>query len=90
MADLRKGDEWGFYFPEDGETIEDTVPIIGRTYDAAHAAEMACEYDYSSRDGWERKDIEFKIVVVSPENVETVFIGVHEPTVAHRVHEARP
>lgn len=75
--------EWSFYFPEDGWTREDAVPIIGRTFDAEDAAEQACEYDFSSRDGWERGASEFDVIVISPDGEETIFVCWHEPTVEH-------
>lgn len=31
---MNKAREWSFYFPEDGETASDAVPIIGRVFDA--------------------------------------------------------
>jgi hypothetical protein len=87
MSDHR---EWKFYFPEDGETIADACPIIGRIFDADHAAREACEYDYHGRDGWERIEVEFPIVVVSPDGEETRFIGCHERSIEHAVREAKP
>lgn len=84
-----KHGEWSFYFPEDGETAADAVPIIGRIFDADHAAQEACEYDYNSRDGWERISSDFAIVVISPDGVESRFTGAHEPSIDHVVR-ARP
>ena len=81
--------EWSFYFPEDGEDASDAVPIIGRVWDADYAAELACEYDYSSRDGWERGDREFAIAVISPDGEEFRYIGWNEPTVNHCAREAK-
>lgn len=83
-----KSGEWSFYFPESGETKADAIPIIGRIFDADHAAHEACIYDYQSRDGWERLEVEFSIVVVSPDGEETAFVGWHEPSVDHSVREA--
>lgn len=84
----RAPNEWGFWFPEDGETKDDVIPIIGRIHDAEHAAQEACEYDYSSRDGWERGEAEFKVAVISPDGEETTFTAWHEPAIHHRVSAA--
>lgn len=81
--------EWKFYFPDDGETADDACPIIGKVWGADDAAQNACEYDFSSRDGWERGEGEFPIVVISPEGVEFKFIGCHEPSIDHVVREAK-
>jgi hypothetical protein len=35
-------DEWSFFFPEEGETKDHAIPIIGRIFDADHAAREAC------------------------------------------------
>ena len=89
-AAMNKAREWSFYFPEDGETASDAVPIIGSVFDAEDAAAEACRYDYGSRDGWERIESEFPIVVISPDGEETHFLGCHERTIQHTVREARP
>ena len=80
--------EWRFYFPDDDETAADAVPIIGRTFDAEGAAVEACKYDFQDRDGWERNESEFRIVVISPDGEEATFLGRHEPTIRHAVREA--
>lgn len=87
MSDHR---EWHFYFPDDGETAKDACPIIGKIWDAEDAAREACEYDFDSRDGWERGENEFAIAVISPDGEETRFIGCHERTVQHTVSEVKP
>jgi hypothetical protein len=84
----RTPSEWSFYFPEDGETKADAIPIIGRIWDADHAAREACEYDYNGRDGWERDETAFPVVVISPDGEETRFDCWHERTIAHRVSPA--
>lgn len=85
MTDER---EWSFYFPDEGEVASDAVPIIGKVWDADDAAEIACEYDYSSREGWERGEREFPIVVISPDGEEFRFFGWNEPSVNHCVRSA--
>lgn len=82
-------DEWSFFFPDDGETRDHAVPIIGRIFDADHAAREACSYDYSSRHGEERNGGNFRITVISPQGVEHSFLGWHQPTIEHRVQAAR-
>ena len=82
-------DEWSFYFPDDGETKDHAIPIIGRIFDADHAAREACSYDYSSRHGQERSGESFKIIVISPEGLEHSFNGWHHPTIEHRVAPAK-
>jgi hypothetical protein len=81
--------EWGFYFPDDGETVEDAVPIIGFVFDHDHAAREACEYDFCSRDGWERSG-PFKIAVIDPNREVSIWLGEHEPSVTHSVRRALP
>jgi hypothetical protein len=77
--------DWRAYFPDDGETIDDATTILG-VRRACDAAREAVEYDFSSRDGWERQAArEFKVVVVSPDGQQFEFIGWHEPSVEHRV-----
>lgn len=81
--------EWKFYFPDDGQTVENAVPIVtGHIMDAEHAAEEACDYDLSSREGHLRLDSPFNIAVISPEGGETVFVGQHEATIVSHVREA--
>lgn len=80
--------EWSFYLPDHGETKNDAVPIIGRIWDFDHAAQEACEYDFSSRDGWERGEVEFRIAVVAPDGETRTFVAWHEPSVEHRVRPA--
>ena len=88
-------DVWRAYYPEDGETADDArviKPPVWRNLrflDAEDAAEIACEYDYSNRDGWERTMGEvFGIVVIAPDGTETRWNAHHEATVTHNVEEA--
>jgi hypothetical protein len=93
VGDLVSG--WRFYFPEDGESVEDATVWRPKwdwqralPDDAQHVAERACEIDFSDRDGWERgEDAAFKIVVIAPNDAETVFTGRHVPSVDHQVSE---
>lgn len=78
-------DEWSFYFPDDGQTKADAIPIIGRIFAADDAAQEACEYDFSSRDGWEHGETTFSVVVISPTGTEARYEAWHEPSVEHRV-----
>lgn len=80
--------EWVFYYPDDGESQDDARPIIGRIPSPRRAAIEACEYDYNNRDGWERIDREFLIAVISPDGIESRFMGRHEPSISHCVEEA--
>lgn len=80
--------EWSFYFPADGETKEDAIPTRKNVRSADDAAREACEFDYSDRDGWERTDAAFDIVVVSPDGLEKPYHAWHEQTVEHRVRRA--
>lgn len=79
--------EWQFYLPDDGETASDAVPIIGKVWDKDDAANMACEYDFTSRDGWKRGESEFQVVVIAPDGGQYAYTCWHEPSVEHR---ARP
>ena len=85
---------WRAYYPEDGETADDAREVrlpawsLRKIYDAEDAASVACEMDYSERDGWERGMGEsFPIVVIAPDGTETRWQGVHEATVQHLVDE---
>lgn len=82
-------DEWSFFFPEEGETKDHAIPIIGRIFDADHAAREACSYDWSSRHGEERNGATFRITVVSPQGVAHEFSAWHQPTIEHRVQAAK-
>lgn len=75
--------EWSFWFPDDGETEDDAIPIIGKIWDADDAAHEACKYDFSSRDGWERNGSEFDVVIRSPKGELTTYVLWHEPSVEH-------
>ena len=80
-------DEWSFFFPGRGETIDDAIPIWGRVFDAEHAARQASEYRLHS-------DVEahlddFSIVVVSPCGEETDWVARHEPSIDHVVRPDR-
>lgn len=82
---------WKAYYPDDGETADDAGNIKvydwQKIYDKEDAAKYACECDYSSRDGWERNESAFRIVVIDPEGNEHYFKGWHEPSVNHIVEE---
>jgi hypothetical protein len=83
--------EWKAYFPDDGETAEDatTIIMVKPWARACDVAEDAVEYDFSSRDGWERSEAkEFPVVVISPTGEETRYVGWHEPSVVHKVRKA--
>lgn len=82
------------YFPDDGEGPEDAREIMTyewrRVGDAEDAAEEACEYDHSDRDGWERnmtggQTSEFAIVIIDPAGQEHRFKAWHEASIEHRV-----
>lgn len=85
---------WQAYYPDDGETADDARILTThwnriRIFCEEDAAQTACEYDYSNRDGWERTMEEpFSIVVIAPDGKETRWSGRHEPSVEHRVTEA--
>ncbi len=81
------------YFPDDAEGPEDAHDLTCypwvRVYDPDDAAELACEYDYSERDGWERDmsggaTRHFPMVIISPEGTETRYFGWHEPSIEHK------
>lgn len=87
------------YFPDDGEGPEDAREIKTydwqSVYDAEDAAEHACEYDHSERDGWERsmaggQTSEFAIVVIDPMGQEVRYKGWHEVSIEHRVTAEDP
>lgn len=81
--------DWRAYFPDDGETIEDATTILG-VHTAEHAAREAVEYDFCSRDGWERQgEQEFKVIVVSPDGEEFEYDGWHEPTLVHKARRVK-
>lgn len=83
-----KVQKWKAYYPCDGETAEDARAVEGAAiWDANSAAQAACKYDYSERDGWERADRPFDIVVIAPDGTETAFTGAHEPDIHHAVYE---
>lgn len=79
--------EWRAYFPDDGETSEHARKITHydwqRIIDADDAADYACEMDFNSRDGWERMEQSFPIVVIAPDGTEHKYTGRHEPSVDH-------
>jgi hypothetical protein len=84
---------WKAYFPEDGESLSDaheiTVYDFQRVSDAEHAAELACEYDWGERDGWERSmGSEFIIIVISPNGEHSAFKAWNEASVDHNVSRA--
>jgi hypothetical protein len=82
-----KKDRWKYYFPEDGETVEDAreFPARTRVIDAEDAAHEACVRDFNDHDGWERGCASFIIAVISPDGVEEQFNARHEESVEHRV-----
>ncbi len=84
--------EWKYYFPDGGETVDDARSFMKRAYrppnDAEDAAQIACELDYSYHDGYERGEEHFKIGVVAPDGEVHIFNAWHEPSVEHNVSEA--
>lgn len=80
---------WKYYFPDDGECIEDAreFPKSLKIFDADDAAQNACERDFNNHDGWERGETEFAIAVVAPDGEVHKFRGHHEPSVEQRVTE---
>ena len=83
------GDIWKVYYPDDGHDASDAIEANPEfVYDAESVAQWACEYDYGFRDGWERGDDDFTIVVVAPDGAETEWTCRHEPDVRHVVSEA--
>lgn len=83
---------WKAYFPGDGETAEDASVLFEWDWkpirNAEHAADAACQLDYTGRDGWERTSGEsFPIVVIDPQGKEYRFKGWHEPSIDHHVEE---
>ena len=76
---------WRYYLPDSGETADDASDIPGKIYDADDAAYEACKLDYSDRDGWERGDAAFPIIVIDPNGKEHHYQGSHEPDVYHSV-----
>lgn len=84
---------WKAYFPEDGESADDAHEIgiydFQRVSDAEYAAELACEYDWDNRDGWERSmGSEFIIIVISPNGEHSAFKAWNEASVDHNVSRA--
>lgn len=79
--------DWRVYYPEDGETGDEAVEVRPyaweKIFDAEHAAEIACRNDYDKRDGWERGQTEFPIVIIAPDDSETKWTCAHEPSVRH-------
>lgn len=85
-------DTWQAYYPDDGETADDARDLPqswGKTiWDAEDAARVACEFDYYSRDGWERGMEElFPIVVIAPDGTESRWKAYNEQRVGHNVDE---
>jgi hypothetical protein len=83
-------DVWKAYYPEDGECADDAhtlTPKTGRRIlDAEDAAEIACEYDFDNRDGWERTHGDaFLIVIIDPKGISWRFSARHEPSINHSV-----
>lgn len=81
--------KWSAYWPDDGETADDAMMLKHyswkKIYDDDDAARLACEIDYSEREGWERigEGNSFKVVIISPDGDESEFECFHEPTVEH-------
>lgn len=82
---------WKAYFPDDGETPDGATvlrpPALRGIYTAEDAAEIACEYDYGNRDGWERNGETFLIHIIAPDGSETCWSARHEPMIHHSVEE---
>lgn len=76
--------EWRAYFPDDSETAADAITLSGVTC-ARDAAEQAAERDFNDRDGWERDETAFDVIVIDPEGVEYRYLCSHETTVEHVV-----
>ena len=96
MAKVKSG--FKAYFPDDGEGPEDAVDIKHyewrRAFDADDAADEACEYDYSGRDGWERsmhagETAPFPIVIIGPDGTEARYMAWHEPSIEHKTRAVR-
>ena len=81
---------WKYYYPDDGETVDDAEELNVPCFDADDAAQSACEDDYNNRDGWERPSgAEIVVAVVSPDGTESRFAAWHEATVEHRARALR-
>jgi hypothetical protein len=81
---------WKAYFPGDGETADDAREVstsvrIPKIYDAEDAARIMCAFDYTDRDGWDRSDGAFRVIIIDPDGVEHGFDCWHEPSVEHYV-----
>lgn len=75
---------WKFYFPDLDESAEDATEAVHPcSFGSWDVAQDACKHDYDERDGWERGDRCFPIVVIDPDGNETHWTGQHEPSVNH-------
>ena len=77
---------WMYFYPDDGETIEDARECVEIAHHAQDAAYEACHQDYG-HDGWERGDARFEISVVSPAGEISKFKAWHEPSIEHYVRK---
>lgn len=80
------------YFPDDGETADDAKEFRAKVKwaTANDIAREACEHDFIHRDGWERGETPFPIIVIDDEGIEHRFTGIHERTVYHAVYSEDP
>jgi len=79
--------KWSFFFPDEGGDEGDALTITRPVYDAKDAARWAVKYDFEHREGWERGEREFPIVVISPDGKQTQFFGWHQKTIEHRARK---
>lgn len=79
MADLY----WSFFFPGQGGTREDAIPIVGRISDAESAAEQASDYDFNNDPSDDAFDNPQEVVVISPDGVQSHWRCWCEPEVSH-------
>jgi hypothetical protein len=78
--------------PGDGQTIQDAriVDASFSIFNEDDAAEAAVEHDWYARQGNERGEREFAVVVISPEGEEFRYLGIHEQTISHRAEPQSP
>lgn len=78
---------WKVYYPSRGEKPSDAYVIYAGFYSisAREAAEIACETDYSERDGSSRTGRTFEFTLIAPNGDETQWYGCHEVRVEHTV-----
>lgn len=80
---------WRFYFPDDGEGPDDCAVAPTSTDDAKEAALFACKFDYRVRDGWDRGQSAFEVVVISPDGAESRWTCSHQCDVRHEAIQIR-